>query len=378
MDMMRCSKAIDELQEIAVCCEKKLLNEENTKASLILPFLGILGYRLILDIEPEYTICSGRVDYFIENKKQSRKSILVECKRLVSTLETDDNIQQLERYTRELEPTVSILTNGKYYNFYRLRNRQLELVFSFNIFKYSLRDLRRLLNFSKETIAFIESLDESFGRQTDEMLESMDIDIAGIIKAEIHTRVLEELRLNVKSHKLYNGYDIFTKISTILGEQSKGLEVEIPKDNVSIPKGLIEELTIYDIIQHMYIHDDIEFSSKRFEFSIIYSKASASILKGSVLSSKCTYAGNKELEEKLEGKVSNYKVIRDIDGILLSDAINIIFGVRNGRIPDRLDDIIRKDIYNNLEDKYIFQSINMIVTLENNMKAVLETIKQLG
>lgn len=374
MDIMKCSEAIDELQDIAVQCESKLLNEENTKASLILPFLGLLGYRLIIDIEPEYTICSGRVDYFIGNKKQNRKSIIVECKKLSSNPETDDNIQQLERYTRELEPTVAILTNGKYYSFYRLSNRQLELMFSFNIFKYSLRELRRLLNFSKETIADIENLEELFSKQTEDMLESVDIN--SNIKDEIHKRVLEELKLNIKSHELYNGYDIFNKINAILGEQGGILEVEVPKCSLK-QKGLADGPTIYDIIQHMDIHDDIEFSSKRFEFFIIYSKASASILKGSKISSKCTYMGNKELEKRLDGKISNYKVTQDIDGILLYDAINIIFGVRNGRIPDKLDDIIRKDIYNNLETKYIFQSINMIVTLEENMKAMLEAIEQM-
>lgn len=372
MDIIKCSETIDNLHELAVKCENKLLNEENTKAALILPFLNMLGYQLILNIEPEYTICSGRVDYYIENKKFNRKSILIECKRLNTNIDDEQYITQIERYTRELEPTISIITNGKLYRFYRLINRQLDLVFTFNINSYSLRDLRQLLNYSKENIKYIEEREKFFDSHLDDMCKQYQELFEKDLRQEIHLRILEDLKVQINTSKLYGGIEILSKIQKLLGEKSSSISIDLPKIK---PKQL--EISIYDILTNMNIHDSLVFKSNLFGFNIKYNGALATLYKGSKISSKCTYKGNIELENKLENKIENFKLTEDVSNILLLDAINVVFGVRNGRIPEEIDNIIRKDIYNNLEDKYIFQSINSIVTIEINMIAFLETIKQL-
>lgn len=371
MDILKCSEAIDNLHSIAVKCDSRIINEENTKAALILPFLNMLGYQLIVDIEPEYSICSGRVDYYIENKEFNRKSILIECKRLNTNIDDEQNIVQIERYSRELEPTISILTNGKIYRFYRLENRQLKLIFTFNIFNYSVRELRNLLNLSKNNIKNIEENIELFNNDIDKLYRQYQESKGRDLRDEIQTRVLEDLEICINTSKLYSGIEIVSKINKLLGKETLDI-------NITIPSTIKEasNISVYDVLAKMNIHDKIIFKSDIFRFNIEYDGSLCNIYKGSKISSKCTYRGNKLLEDKLEDKIRNFTLTEDIKGILLFDAINIVFGVTNGRVPNELDNIIRKDIYNNLEDKYIFQSIGLIVALEKNILAFMDTLKQ--
>lgn len=348
-------------------CDGKILNEENTKSALILPILNMMGYNMIEDIEPEYNICSGRIDYYIGNIAGSRKSIVVECKRLNQQLGAGEGLVQLERYTREVEPTVSILTNGKMYEFYILTNRHLELIFTFNILNYSVKDLRRLMNYSKDGIMDVREREKLFnGVCTIEQL-------ARDIKNEIKYELMESLKFSLMTSTMYSGSEIISKIQTLLGERDNSIKIDGP---VSIKSGM--ELNVYDLVKRIRAYKSLEVGSKELEFSIYYDGMTATLHKGSKISGRCTYFGNEVLENKMSGAVDNYRLSWDITEILLSDAINIIFGVRDGRIPSELDSIVRKDMYSSeYSERYVFQSLNSIVTFENHVKAVLKAVEQM-
>jgi hypothetical protein len=112
---------IKQLGERIVQVKDKILTEEATKNSLIMPFIQALGYDIFnpLEVVPEFTCDIGtkkgeKIDYAIF--KNGQPIILIECKHWAQKLELHDN--QLLRYFHVSKAKFGILTNGINYKFY--------------------------------------------------------------------------------------------------------------------------------------------------------------------------------------------------------------------------------------------------------------------
>lgn len=99
----------------------KILTEETTKMSMVIPFFQLLGYDVFNPLEfcPEYTADVGikkgeKVDYAIIINGEP--SILIECKSCTEVL--DKHSSQLFRYFGTSPAKFGILTNGLIYRFY--------------------------------------------------------------------------------------------------------------------------------------------------------------------------------------------------------------------------------------------------------------------
>lgn len=99
----------------------KILTEEATKTSIIMPFFQILGYDIFNPNEfiPEFVADVGikkgeKIDYAI--KLDDKISILIEAKSINEGLQKHDS--QLFRYFGTSSARLAILTNGIVYNFY--------------------------------------------------------------------------------------------------------------------------------------------------------------------------------------------------------------------------------------------------------------------
>lgn len=364
---------LEKLIYISKKCEGLFLNEENTKAALVLPFLQILGYELILDIEPEYNICSGRVDYFI---CKGRSSIVVECKRINTNIEANEHIEQLKGYMRELEPTIGILTNGRIYNFYSYKDRKLELEFTFNIAHSNLFDLRRLWDYSKERIELVETSNIIQNNSYSRIVESL------IKKGNTYNDIIEELEFRLINDLFANDrLDIKFKSEAVYKNIEALIGIKPTKNNSDslkrVRKEALESLwdgTVYELMPYINSGTDFKLESKHFSYSIEYSNGLASIKGGTKISDRCTYRGNRILESRIEGCVRNWRLMADIDNILMMDVINIVFGVTDGIIPDNIENFVRQDSYSH-EGQYLFGAINRIVCQE---KLVIKTIEGLG
>ncbi len=113
-ELKQFSKRVDALKD-------KLLTEEATKASIIMPFFAMLGYDVFNPDEfmPEYIADVGikkgeKVDYAILN--EGKPVILIEAKWVKEDLKKHDS--QLFRYFGTSEAKFAILTNGIIYRFY--------------------------------------------------------------------------------------------------------------------------------------------------------------------------------------------------------------------------------------------------------------------
>lgn len=101
--------------------KSKILTEEATKMSMIIPFFQLLGYDVFNPTEfcPEYTADVGikkgeKVDYAVIINGEP--VILIECKSCTDTL--DKHSSQLFRYFGTSRAKFGILTNGIIYKFY--------------------------------------------------------------------------------------------------------------------------------------------------------------------------------------------------------------------------------------------------------------------
>ena len=97
--------------------------EEATKTSLVLPFLGVLGYDFTnpLEVHPEFNADFGvkkseKIDYAII--KDDKPIIFIECKMVNANIDDKKCCSQLFRYFSVGEASVGILTNGTQYRFY--------------------------------------------------------------------------------------------------------------------------------------------------------------------------------------------------------------------------------------------------------------------
>lgn len=113
-ELKQFSKRVDSLKD-------KILTEEATKTSIIMPFFQLLGYDVFNPHEflPEFTADVGikkgeKVDYAII--KDGKPTILIEAKWCGEPLEKHDS--QLFRYFGTTPAKFAILTNGIIYKFY--------------------------------------------------------------------------------------------------------------------------------------------------------------------------------------------------------------------------------------------------------------------
>ncbi len=116
---------MDEIKALAERISDKierLQTEEATKAALIMPFIGALGYDVFdpAEVIPEYTADFGvnrgaRVDYAI--MQDGKPIILFECKSADVPLD-DRQVAQLAGYFAATDARFAILTNGVMYRFY--------------------------------------------------------------------------------------------------------------------------------------------------------------------------------------------------------------------------------------------------------------------
>ena len=126
--MLEISKRIMEIKS-------KIITEEATKQSLILPFFQVLKYNVFDPTEfvPEYTADFGikkgeKVDYAI--LLEDKLSMLVEAKSC--NIKLDKHAGQLSRYFNTANAKIGILTNGIEYRFFsdvELENRMDEEAF---------------------------------------------------------------------------------------------------------------------------------------------------------------------------------------------------------------------------------------------------------
>lgn len=142
----------------------KILNEESTKISLILPFLQILGYDIF---NPEELIAEYSCDYGVKRGEKvdfaictnNKIDLIIECKNINTNFSSDSYNQthnQLFRYFSVTESKFAILTNGIQYLFFTDATRpnlmDNEPFFIFNVLNFSKHDLDILSNFSRWNI----------------------------------------------------------------------------------------------------------------------------------------------------------------------------------------------------------------------------------
>lgn len=102
-------------------------NEDQTKTSLILPFIRLLGYDVFdaSEVLPEYSADFGtkrgeKIDYVI--KRQGKPALLVEAKSARIDLDSG-HASQLFRYYSTMDTRIGILTNGRTYQLFADLNK---------------------------------------------------------------------------------------------------------------------------------------------------------------------------------------------------------------------------------------------------------------
>jgi len=152
---------IDQIKTIAQRIEKirdRVLNEESTKTSFIIPFIEALGYNIYdpAEVFPEFTadipvLKNDKVDYAI--LADNRPIMLIECKCCQDSLDNIKHTAQLHKYFQNTEAKFGILTNGIIYRFYTDIDKHHVMdskqFFEFNMLKFSNSDIDELKRFSK-------------------------------------------------------------------------------------------------------------------------------------------------------------------------------------------------------------------------------------
>ena len=89
--------------------------EEATRQGVVLPILSQLGWNTydINEVEPEYKVSDGRVDYCLKAKN---KKVFIEVKRMREDL--DSHEKQLLEYSFSEGVEIAVLTNGLLWLFY--------------------------------------------------------------------------------------------------------------------------------------------------------------------------------------------------------------------------------------------------------------------
>lgn len=154
---------IDRIGTISQRIEKvkdKIVNEEATKNSFIIPFIEALGYDIYdpNEVFPEFTadipvLKNDKVDYAIF--ADDKPIMLIECKSCHDNLDNKKHTAQLHKYYQNTEARFGILTNGIVYRFYTDidKNHVMDTkpFFEFNLLKFSDTDIEELRKFSKNS-----------------------------------------------------------------------------------------------------------------------------------------------------------------------------------------------------------------------------------
>lgn len=121
---------LDDLQQYATRVSQQLAyvhNEDQTKTSLILPFIRLLGYDVFdaSEVLPEYAADFGtksgeKIDYVV--MREGKPALLIEAKSARTALHTG-HASQLYRYYSTMDTRIGILTNGKSYQLFADLNK---------------------------------------------------------------------------------------------------------------------------------------------------------------------------------------------------------------------------------------------------------------
>ena len=271
---------VDKIKDIASRIAKTkehIKTEEATKNAYIMPFISALGYDVFnpLEVIPEFISDVGtkkgeKVDYAI--KKDEKIIILVECKSIHSTLNSD-HLDQLYRYFSVTESRFAILTNGLEYWFYsdiyEPNKMDSKPFFTFNISEFREDQIDELKKFARSTF----NLDEILGAASDlkytnaikkyfsDLLSDPSDEFVRVFAGNVYSgrlkqNIIDQFRVIVKKAL---GQHISEKISdrlkSALESESIKSDQSVEKEAVKINKkedGIItteEELEGYNIIK---------------------------------------------------------------------------------------------------------------------------------
>ena len=163
----------DELEKLSKQCANRIRyidSEEATKNSLVLPFIGLLGFDIHepTEVIPEYTADIGikkgeKVDYALMH--EGKPAILVECKTYGVKLNHNE-VSQLLRYFNVTSTRFGLLTDGICYRFFSDLDRQnvmdSEPFFEFNILDYELSQIEELSLFQKTNFQIDNCVDRAY------------------------------------------------------------------------------------------------------------------------------------------------------------------------------------------------------------------------
>ncbi len=130
-------------------------NEDQTKTSLILPFIRLLGYDVFdaTEVVPEYAADFGtksgeKIDYVV--MREGKPALLIEAKSARTALHVG-HASQLYRYYSTMDTRIGILTNGKSYQFFADLNKS-------NVMDREPFIVMDLLEFDERMIGVVEGL----------------------------------------------------------------------------------------------------------------------------------------------------------------------------------------------------------------------------
>jgi hypothetical protein len=196
----------------------KVVTEEATKTSFILPMLGALGYDIFdpTVVVPEFTADIGKkkgekVDYAI--MRENKPLVLIEAKPHTEAL--DRHKTQLERYFTVTDSKFAILTNGIEYRFYsdlEKPNVMDESPFLIiNMLKLKERDVKQLEKFSNTNLdvenilnmagnkKYVNGIKDIFKKETIEPSDELSRFFASRMTTKtLRQNVLDEFKVYIK------------------------------------------------------------------------------------------------------------------------------------------------------------------------------------
>jgi hypothetical protein len=222
----------------------KVLTEEATKTSFILPMLSALGYDIFdpTVVVPEFTADIGKkkgekVDYAI--MKDDKPLILIEAK--PHTEQLDRHKTQLERYFTVTDCKFAILTNGIEYRFYsdlekpNVMDQSPFLVV--NVLKLKDRDIKQLEKFSNEALdvdnilemagnkKYINGIKEIFKKETADPSD----EIAKFFASRLTDKVLRQNI--VEEFKTYTKQAFNEIISDLVNDRINSIKSKLAEEN---------------------------------------------------------------------------------------------------------------------------------------------------
>lgn len=222
----------------------KVVTEEATKTSFILPMLSALGYDIFdpTVVVPEFTADIGRkkgekVDYAI--MQDGKPLILIEAK--PHTEKLDRHKTQLERYFTVTDSKFAILTNGIEYRFYsdiekpNVMDESPFLVI--DILNLKDRDIKQLEKFSNESLdienilsmagskKYVNGIKELFKK---EVLDPSD-DMARFFASRLTDKVLRQNVLD--EFKTYTKHAFTEIVNDMVNDRINSIKSKLAEEN---------------------------------------------------------------------------------------------------------------------------------------------------